>query len=314
MKFAFILAERATWPIVVMCAVLKVSASGFYAWLKREPSARDKKDERLKVLIGESFARSRQTYGSPRVHADLANEHVGRNRVIRIMQGEKLVARVRRRYRSTTMSDHGQPVADNLLNRDFKATAPNQRWVGDTTELLTSTGRFYLAAIVDLYARVVVGWAVSAVNDRHLTIAALDQALRRRCPEVGLLHHSDQGSTYASEDYQEVLREHGITCSMSRRGNCHDNAAMESWFSTFKFELGETFESIRRGKDLAFDYIEVFYNQHRRHSSIGYVAPAELERRYHDAHRSKRKGFVSQNSTDGALYNNTHGRDRSSHV
>jgi len=281
MRFAFILAERACWPVVVMCAVLKVSASGFYAWLRSTPSARDQKDERLKVLIGESFAKSRKTYGSPRVHADLVGERVGRNRVIRLMQGEKLVARVRRRYRSTTMSDHEQPVAANLLNREFEAAAPNQRWVGDTTELLTATGKFYLAAIVDLYARVVVGWAMSAVNDRHLAIAALDQAVRRRCPGAGLLHHTDRGGTYTSEDYQKVLRAHGITCSMSRRGNCYDNAAMESWFSTFKAELGETFESIRRGKDLAFDYIEVFYNQQRRHSSIGYVSPAEHERRFY---------------------------------
>jgi putative transposase len=283
MRYAFILAEKACWPIVVMCAVLKVSTSGFYAWLRHAPSAHAKKDERLKVLVGASFAKSRKTYGSPRVHMDLADERVGRNRIIRIMQDEGHVARVRRRYRSTTMSEHDQPIAPNILDRDFTAAAPNQRWVGDTTELLTSTGKFYLAAIVDLYARLVVGWAVSAVNDRHLTIAALHQAVRRRCPGAGLLHHSDQGSTYASEDYQELLRAHGITCSMSRRGNCHDNAAMESWFSTFKAELGETFESIRRGKDLAFDYIEVFYNQHRRHSSIGYVAPAEFERRFHDA-------------------------------
>src|SRR3954464_14751023 len=278
MRFAFILAERACWPVAVMCAVLKVSASGFYAWLRSVPSARARKDERLKVLIGESFARSRQTYGSPRVHADLAGEHVGRNRVIRLMQGEGLVARVRRRYRSTTMSDHDQPVAANLLNREFEATAPNQRWVGDTTELLTSAGKFYLAAIVDLYARLVVGWAVSAVNDRHLTIAALDQALRRRCPEVGLLHHSDQGSTYASEDYQELLREHGITCSMSRRGNCHDNAAMESFFSTVKNEVGERYESHGDAKGQLFDYIEVFYNQRRRHSSAGRMSPAAFER------------------------------------
>ena len=176
-----------------------------------------------------------------------------------------------------TMSEHDQPVAANLLDRDFTASAPNQRWVGDTTELLTASGKFYLAAIVDLYARYVVGWAVSAVNDRYLTIAALEQSLRSRCPDAGLLHHSDQGSTYASEDYQEVLRDHGITCSMSRRGNCHDNAAMESWFSTLKFELGETFESIRKAKDQLFDYIEVFYNQRRRHSSIGYVSPAHYE-------------------------------------
>ncbi len=283
MRYAFILAEKACWPIVVMCAVLKVSTSGFYAWLRHAPSAHATKDERLKILVGESFVRSRKTYGSPRVHADLAGEHVGRNRVIRIMRDAGHVARVRRRYRSTTMSEHDQPIAANLLDRDFTAAAPNERWVGDTTELLTPTGKFYLAAIVDLYARLVVGWAVSAVNDRHLTIAALGQAVRRRCPDAGLLHHTDRGSTYASEDYQEVLRRHGITCSMSRRGNCHDNAAMESWFSTFKFELGETFESIRRGKELAFDYIEVFYNQQRRHSSIGYLPPAELERRFHAA-------------------------------
>lgn len=314
MRFAFILAERACWPVAVMCAVLQVSASGFYAWLRSTPSARAQKDERLKVLIGESFARSRQTYGSPRVHADLADEHVGRNRVIRLMQSAKLVARVRRRYRSTTMSDHDQPIAANVLNREFEADAPNRRWVGDTTELLTPSGVFYLAAIVDLYARLVVGWAVSAVNDRHLTIAALEQALRRRCPDEGLLHHSDRGSTYTSEDYRRILEQHGIVCSMSRTGNCYDNAAMESWFSTFKFELGETFESIRRGKDLAFDYIEVFYNQRRRHSSIGYISPAELERRYHESHRSKLDGFVLQNSTGGVMYNNTDGRGRSGHV
>ncbi len=278
MKFAFIQAEKATWPVTALCAAMKVSTSGFYAWQRHVPSKRATKDARLKVLIHESFEKSRKTYGSPRVHADLAGEHVGRNRVIKLMQAEGLEARARRRYRSTTMSDHGQPVAANILDRKFEASAPNERWVGDTTELLTASGKFYLAAIVDLYARFVVGWAVSAVNDRHLTIAALDQALRRRCPDAGLLHHSDQGSTYASEDYQEVLREHGITCSMSRRGNCHDNAAMESWFSTLKFELGETFESIRRGKDQLFDYIEVFYNQQRRHSSIDYATPAQYER------------------------------------
>jgi putative transposase len=281
--FTFIAAERACWPIVVMCRVLCVSTSGFYAWCRRAPSKHEAKDNRLKVLVGESFARSRRTYGSPRVHQDLAGEHVGRNRIMRIMRAAGLVARVRRRYRSTTMSEHDQPIAANVLNREFSATAPNQRWVGDTTELLTTSGKFYLAVIVDLYARFVVGWAMSAVNDRRLTIAALDQALRRRCPEAGLLHHSDQGSTYASGDYRKVLRDRGITCSMSRRGNCYDNAAMESWFSTFKAELGETFESIRDGKEQAFDYIEGFYNLRRRHSSIGYRAPAEQERRFYAA-------------------------------
>ena len=278
MKFAFIQTEKACWPVTALCAAMNVSTSGFYAWQRYVPSKRTTKDERLKVLIRESFDKSRKTYGSPRVHADLAGEHVGRNRIIKLMQAEGLEARVRRRYRSTTMSNHDQPVAANILDRKFEASAPNERWIGDTTELLTASGKFYLASIVDLYSRFVVGWAVSAVNNRHLTIAALDQALRRRCPDAGLLHHSDQGSTYASEDYQEVLRDHGITCSMSRRGNCHDNAAMESWFSTLKFELGETFESIRRGKDQLFDYIEVFYNQQRRHSSIDYATPAQYER------------------------------------
>jgi putative transposase len=282
-KFAFIQTERATWPVTTMCSVLQVSTSGFYASLLREPSKHERRDDRLKVLIQESFDKSRKTYGSPRVHKDLAGERVGRNRVIRLMQAGGLAARVKRRYRSTTMSEHDQPIAPNVLNREFEADAPNQRWVGDTTELLTPSGKFFLAAIVDLYARLVVGWAVSAVNDRNLTIAALNEALKRRCPGVGLLHHSDRGSTYASEDYRDVLAKHGIVCSMSRTGNCYDNAAMESWFSTFKAELGETFESIRRGKDLAFDYIEVFYNQRRRHSSIGYVAPAEHERRYYNA-------------------------------
>jgi putative transposase len=281
-RFAFIQSER-SWPVSTMCRVLEVSTAGFYAWRRRTPSSHAKNDERLKVLIRASFEQSRRTYGSPRILVDLAEERVGRNRIIRLMQNEGLIARVRRRYRSTTMSDHDQPIADNVLNREFAADAPNRRWVGDTTELSTPSGKFYLAAIVDLYARLVVGWAMSAVNDRHLTIAALDQALRRRCPETGLLHHSDRGSTYASEDYQRILDEHGIVCSMSRTGNCYDNAAMESWFSTFKTELGETFESIRHGKDAAFDYIEVFYNQRRRHSSIGYISPAESERRYYEA-------------------------------
>ncbi len=196
------------------------------------------------------------------------------------MQEQQLVARQRRRYKCTTMSDHDQPVAPNLLDRQFHAQTPNQRWVGDTTELLVgeSGAKLYLAVILDLFSRFVVGWAVSAVNDRHLTIRALDMALRRRCPGAGLLHHSDQGCTYASEDYQDILVAHGITCSMSRRGNCYDNAAMESWNSTLKSELGERFESYGIAKEQLFDYIEVFYNQQRRHSSLGYQSPAQYER------------------------------------
>jgi transposase InsO family protein len=150
--------------------------------------------------------------------------------------------------------------------------------VGDTTELLVGGGPLYLAAILDLFSRFVVGWAVSAVNDRHLVIQALEMALKRRCPDVGLLHHSDQGSPYASEDYQQILEARGITCSMSRRGNCYDNAAMDSWFSTLKSELGERFDTYGRAKEQLFDYIEVFYNQQRRHSTLAYASPAEHER------------------------------------
>jgi transposase InsO family protein len=282
-KFAFVGAEKARGEFTVteLCSAFRLSTSGFYAWRKRQPSTRRKKDQQLKVLIQASFDTSRKTYGSPRVLEDLreAGEQVGRNRVIRLMQEQGLRARARKRFKCTTMSDHDQPVAANILDREFEADAPNQRWVGDTTEMLTTSGgKFYLAAIVDLFSRFCVGWAVSAVNDRHLTMRALEAAIRRRCPSAGLVHHSDQGSTYASEDYQDLLDAHGIVCSMSRRGNCLDNAAMESWFSTVKTELGETFESIHRGKEQLFDYIEVFYNQRRRHSALDYLSPARYER------------------------------------
>lgn len=287
MRFALVAAEKAHHPVRKLCRYLGVSSSGFYAWLGRGPSKRARRDERLRVLVREAHERSRRTYGSPRIHAELAarGERTSRKRVVRLMQAEALVARKRRRFTSTTMSDHDQPVAANLLKREFTAAAPNQRWVGDTTELLVGASRskLYLAAIIDLYSRFVVGWALSAVNDRHLTMKALDMALRRRCPDAGLLHHSDQGSTYASEDYRKRLEAHGLTCSMSRRGNCLDNAAMESWNSTFKSELGEHFESYGAAKAQAFDYIEVWYNQQRRHSSLGYLSPAEFERRSRSA-------------------------------
>ena len=288
MKFAFIHAERAGYPVTVLSRTLGVSRGGFYAWLARPESRRSAEDRRLAVLVRAAHDESRRTYGRPRVHVELAaqGERVGGKRVARLMRQEGLRARVRRRYRCTTMSEHDQPIAPNLLARDFEAEAPNRRWVGDTTELLAGNGKLYLAAILDLYSRIIVGWAVSAVNDRHLTGRALEQALRRRAPESGLLHHSDQGSTYASQDYREALAAGGITCSMSRRGECYDNAVMESWFSTLKFELGERFESHGQAKDALFDYIEVFYNQKRRHSTVGYSSPAEYERRYAGTHRA----------------------------
>jgi len=280
-RFRFIASEKAHHALSLLCRCLRVTRSGFYVWQGRPESARAKRDRQLKVLVHASFAASKGRYGSPRIHRDLleGKERVSRKRVIRLMQEERLKARVRKRFKCTTMSDHDQPVAANLLDRQFTAEAPNQRWVGDTTEfVIGESGKLYLAAILDLYSRFVVGWTVSAVNDRHLTLKALGMALKRRCPDVGLLHHSDRGCTYASEDYQRMLDAHSITCSMSRKGDCYDNAVMEAFFSTVKTELADRFESCGEAKMQLFDYLEVFYNQRRRHSTIGYVSPASFER------------------------------------
>jgi len=265
----------------MLCQVLQVSTSGFYASQGRPESKHAQQDRRLRVLVHASFQEGRTYYGSPRVHRDLIEDgiRVSAKRVARLMQEDGLIARARKRFKVTTMSDHDQPIAANLLDRQFEAEAPNQRWVSDTTEMVIgSSAKLYLAAVLDLFSRFIVGWAVSAVNDRHVTIKALEMALKRRCPEVGLLHHSDRGSTYASEDYRDVLDENGITCSMSRRGDCFDNAVMESFFSTVKSELGDRFESYGTAKMELFDYIEVFYNQRRRHSTLGQVSPAAYER------------------------------------
>ena len=282
MRFTFIAAKKAEHTVTILCRCMRVTRSGFYAWCRRPESQHARDDRRLKVLVRASFEENKHRYGSPRVHEDLIEqtERVSRKRVVRLMQEEGLKARVRKRYKLTTMSDHDQPVAANLLDRQFEAEAPNQRWVGDTTEFVIGTsGKLYLAAVLDLFSRFIVGWAVSAVNDRYLTIKALEMALKRRCPEIGLLHHSDQGSTYASEDYQDVLEARGVICSMSRRGNCYDNAVMESFFSTVKSELADQFASHGDAKMELFDYIEVFYNQRRRHSTLGQISPAAFERR-----------------------------------
>jgi putative transposase len=260
---------------------LQVTRSGFYAWQRRPESAHARRDRHLRVRVRASHDASRRAYGRPRIWKDLVEdgERISEKRVGRLMREEGIVARARRRFKVTMMSDHDQPVAANVLDRQFTADGPNQRWVGDTSEFLVGSGtKLFVAAILDLYSRYVVGWAMSAVNDRHLTIKALEMAIKRRCPEAGLLHHSDQGCTYASEDYQRWLTTHGIACSMSRRGNCYDNAVMESFFSTVKFELGEHFESCGAAKMQLFDYIEVFYNQRRRHSTLGQISPAAYER------------------------------------
>ena len=282
MRFRFIATEKAHHSLTLLCRCLRVTRSGFYAWQQRPESAHAKRDQQLTVLVRASFEASQGRYGSPRIHRDLQEqqEPASRKRVIRLMQKQQLKARQRKRFKCTTMSDHDLPVAANLLDRHFTAEKPNQRWVGDTTEfVIGDSTKLYLAAILDLYSRFIVGWAVSPVNDRHLAIKALERALKRRCPDAGLLHHSDQGCTYASEDYQRILDARGMTCSMSRRGDCYDNAVMESFFSTVKSELADRFDSFAEAKMELFDYIEVFYNQRRRHSTLGQISPAAFERR-----------------------------------
>lgn len=280
MRFAFIEAENASHKVSALCRSAQVSRSGYYAWTTRPQSKRALEDERLKVLVHQAHLEGRRNYGRPMVHEALKKkgEHVSAKRVGRLMCEEGLKGKVKKRFARTTDSNHELPVFENLLARDFTATAPNQRWVGDITYLRTPSGFIYLAAVLDLFSRAIVGWAVSAVIDRHLVIAALEMAVKRRRPELGLLFHSDQGSQYASDDHQKKLDAHGITCSMSRRGDCYDNAVMESWFGTLKTELGEYFDSPFEAKRQLFDYIEVFYNRQRMHSSIGYVSPAEFER------------------------------------
>lgn len=281
MKFAFVDAEKAFHGVAIMCRVLSVSRAGYYAWRERPAFQRAKSDARLGVLVREAHERSRRTYDSPRIHAELAakGEAVSRKRVIRLMQQQGIIARRRKRYRVSAVPEHEQPIAPNVLDRDFTAARPNQRWVGDTTELATTGGRLFLAVLLDLYSRLVVGWAISAVNDRHLVMKALGAAVRHRQPDERLLHHTDQGSPYASDDYQRLLRARDVTCSMSRRGNCYDNAAMESFFSTLKAKLGERFDDHAEAKAKLFDYIEVFYNHQRRHSSLGNISPVEFESR-----------------------------------
>jgi putative transposase len=280
-KFGFIRTEKATYPVRVLCRTLLVSASGFYAWCRRGLSQRVREDAALKIEIRAAHAASNKTYGSPRVHEELQAEgqHVGRKRVARLMREEGLKGQKKRRFRVTTDSRHSYPIAPNALNRDFTASAPNKVWVTDITYIWTREGWIYLAAILDLYSRRVVGWSADSYIDRTLAIDALGMALRTRRPEPGLIHHSDRGVQYASGDYQRLLREHGITCSMSRKGDCWDNAVAESFFSTLKAELVYRTDFVSRNQAFAllFEYIEAFYNGRRRHSSLGYVSPVEHE-------------------------------------
>jgi transposase InsO family protein len=284
-KFAFIAAEKATFPVSLLCRTLGVSRPGFYASQARPPAPRHGADARLGVEIVAIHAETRQRYGSPRVHAELRDRghQVSRKRVARLMRAHGLCARRRRRFRVTTDSTHPFPVAPNVLARQFAVAAPDTAWVTDITYLWTREGWLYLAVILDLFSRAVVGWALSAqITTQHLTRPALTMALGRRRPGPGLVHHSDRGSQYASADYQRALAAHGLVGSMSRRGNCWDNAVAESFFATLKIELAHDADWATRAEaqDEVFTYLEGFYNGARRHSALGYLSPTRFERQW----------------------------------
>ena len=281
MRFRFVEAEKANYPIRLMCRCLAISRSGYYAWRSRAASARVKQDARLKVEISASHAASRKTYGSPRILRDLreAGHRVSRKRVARLMRDLGLEGRRKRRFRATTDSRHRFPVAANVLMREFDVEAPNTAWVTDITYLATLEGWLYLAVILDLFSRRVVGYAMSERIDRELVLEALREALAQRPGARDLVHHSDRGSQYASHDYRDALDQAGITCSMSRRGNCWDNAVAESFFGTLKLELlyELPLQTSSATRSAVADYIETFYNVRRRHSSLDYQSPLEFE-------------------------------------
>jgi len=274
-------AEKATYPLRTMCHVLGVSRSGFYAWRGRPlTSPRGHANATLRARIRVIHAESRGRYGSPRVHAALhaTGLRVGRNRVIRVMRAEHLRGRPPRRFRPTTHRDALATPAPNRLRQVFQVAAPNRVWTGDITAIPTAEGWLYLAVLLDLYSRRIVGWAVRPTLETELICAAWVLAITRRPPAAGLIHHSDRGSQYTSERYQQLLRAHHVTCSMSRAGNCYDNAPTESFFRTLKVELALPLTLTRRATtNLIGEYIERFYNRDRLHSSLGYRSPATFE-------------------------------------
>ena len=283
MRFAFIASEKACFPVALMCRILAVSRAGFYAWRRRPVAARTRQDQVLTVAVAAIYAENHGRYGSPRVQMELRDrgQRTGRKRIARLMRMQGLRARPKRRYRTTTDSRHGLPVSPNLLARRFAVAQPNTAWVTDMTYLWTAQGWLYLAVIIDLFSRRVVGWSMSERIDRKLALDALRMALAQRRPQAGLIHHSDRGSQYASGDYQQLLAKHGLRGSMSRRGDCWDNAVAESFFASLKLELVYQVQWRTRAevRTAIFEYIELFYNRRRRHSSLAYLSPVEFERR-----------------------------------
>ena len=281
MTFRFIEEHREQWPVRRLCEALGVSAAGYYAWRGRPTSARRQRRHALAVAIRAIHAEVKGRYGSPRIHAELAarGQACCVHTVAKLMRDNGIAARAAKKFRCTTDSDHDLPVADNLLDRQFDPASPNEAWVADITYIPTREGWLYLAAVEDLYSRMVVGWSMANHVESRLVVDALELAVQRRLPGEGLLAHSERGSQYASEHYQRLLARHGITCSMSRRADCWDNAPMESFFASLKKELvhGADFATRAEARAAVVEYIEVFSNARRRHSSLGYVSPQEYE-------------------------------------
>lgn len=285
MRFAWIKAHQDQWPIEVLCAVLEVSRSGYYAFQKRPVSVRKERQEELVEEMKQVHQeRHKDCYGSPRMHKELLAKgyEVCENTVAQLMKDHDLRATTKRKFRHTTDSNHPYPVAENLLNQEFEQHKPDQVWVSDITYIPTREGWLYLVCVLDLYSRRVVGWSMSERMTKDLVLSALEMALLRRRPEANLMHHSDRGSQYASAAFQQLLRDENITCSMSRKGNCYDNAVMESFFASLKKELvhQEDYQTRAEARHSLFEYIEVFYNQQRLHSALGYMSPAEYERQF----------------------------------
>jgi putative transposase len=280
-KYACIEKHQHAFEIRLMCRALDVSRSGFYAWKTNGPSQHERQDVRLRTLIRVAYRTSKRRYGSPRVHAELKaqGERCSQKRVARLMRQEGLRAAAKRRFRTTTKSDPTHPVAENLLDRQFTVARPNEVWVSDITYVPTREGWLYLAVVIDLFSRSVVGWAMERTLEASLATTALEMALSRRGAVAGLLHHSDRGVQYTCGAYQSLLEANGVRCSMSRKGNCWDNAVAESFFATLEKELIEVSDWHTRAeaRRAIFNFIEVWYNRQRRHSSLDYRTPAEYE-------------------------------------
>ena len=282
MKFGFIAKHRAIWPASWLCEALGVSRSGFHAWLTRSPSARSRSDEEIGAKVRASFMGSDRTYGARRVWHDVLADGIscGLHRIERLMRQQALRARPRRRGLPKDTGERSV-IAANILDRQFAAESPNQKWVADFTYIWTVEGWLYLAAVIDLFSRRVVGWSMKADMTAELVTDALMMAIWRRGKPDAVLHHSDQGSQYTSEQFQLLLTSNGVTCSMSRSGNCWDNAAMESFFSSLKTErvARKTYRTRDQARADVFDYIERFYNPTRRHSTLGYLSPMDFEKK-----------------------------------